>query len=111
MNATHISLAYGPTVSLVSPNATELTDEQNAQFRAFALVCPQAWGRSDWKEQVSAVLTEADLEVAGVTIDAVCDAVRFYTATEPTVSKVATSNPEVFALVVRADGYRRGPAH
>lgn len=110
MNVITIALAYGPTVFLPAFEHTEPTVAK--MHRAFALVCPKAWGREDWREQVSAVLTKGDLEVAGMTIDDVKAAVEFMTATEATVREVVIGAGEGRGVgwVVQADGYRRGPA-
>lgn len=108
MNATHVSLAYGPVIALPAPEEG-CTPKQARMRRAFALVSPEAWGRADWKEQVSAVLTDADLEVSGVTLAEVVEAVEFMTATPAAVSDHPTTSGAT-VHVVRAPGYRRGPA-
>ncbi len=103
-----IALHFGPVVSLVS---TFENPEQARHARAFALVSPDAWGRADWREPISAVLHPADLEACGVTIAAVLEAIAFFTATEGTVREVPIhATPAISAFVVKAAGYRAGPA-
>lgn len=103
-----LDLFYGPTVTIeVNPDAAAPERLQ----RAFALVCPKAWGRVDWKAEVKAVLHPADLAAALVTIGDVVEAVAFYTATPCGVREVEiNAEPGVMAHVVFADGYRKGPA-
>ncbi len=80
--------------------------------RAFALVSPEAWGAADWKGPVSAVLHPDDLLALDVTIEQVSAAVAYYTATEATVRACPLfADPSVNAYIVKAAGYRMGPAH
>lgn len=96
-----VATSFGPTVTF--------STRADVHARAFALVCPEAWGRADWKEAVSAVLDAKDLEAADVTIEQVVDAVAFFTATEATVKHLTTTQGAP-CMVVFADGYRKGPA-
>lgn len=105
--ATTITLTYGPTTTLPDPIGNEQKDLMD---RAFALVSPEVWGRGDWKETVSAVLSNADLAAANVTLDDVVASVEFMTATKATVTNTTNTKSEC-AYIVRADGYRRGPAN
>ena len=62
--------------------------------RAFELVR----NPEDWRGRIDAVVENAD-------VPAVCMAIRFYTATEPSVMPLGGGRSRVLAL-----GYRRGPA-
>lgn len=102
-----ITLHFGPTVTL----EPRMEIPCPKMFRAFALVSPDAWGRADWKEEIVAVLHPSDLDAAGVTLAEVEAAIVFYTATEANVRAVeVNAEPGVFAHVIKAPGYRRGPA-
>lgn len=99
---------------------------------AFDLVCPRAnaerlvaqmpqhaevLANVTWKDAICALVTDEDMVVAGVTIEQVRDAVVFYTATVPRIdrhqiagtpwARFETPKP---GYLVRADGYRMGPA-
>jgi hypothetical protein len=104
--------------------------------KAFALVCPAEHakklaaagvlsaadaGRASWKDPISALVLESELRVGGVSIDDVVEAIRFYTATEPTFTAERIGHragdsarfimePSRPGWWVRADGYRAGPA-
>lgn len=79
--------------------------------RAFALVAPEKFGARDWREPVNAWVTARELDAAGVSIDAVREAVEYFTATEASVSAaIAGRSGGGIGYLVRALGYRRGPA-
>ena len=106
--------------------------EQEKHSRAFAFVCPGEHARrlaevgyiteSDaarhsWRDPICELVLTADLEAQGLTIADVESAIRFYTATEPTVTaEQIGSTPFVNFLngqpgfLVVAAGYRAGPA-
>jgi len=97
-----IKLELGPTVTF-APAPEHFDADQILMSRAFDLVSPAIWGAADWRAPVLAVLTDADLTAAGVTLEQVTAAVEFFTATKATV---VTTN----AHIIRAEGYRAGPA-
>jgi hypothetical protein len=97
-----IALTYGPEIETSNIRGDRLG-------RAFALVCPKAWGRADWKEEIRAVLSDADLTAMGVTLADVSESVMHYTATALSIRETSTLKGER-AYVVTAKGYRRGPA-
>ena len=98
----------GPVVSFETIEGH--TAEQAHMHRAFALVCPSHWNVSgDWKDEVRAVITDADLEAVGVTLQDVAKSVSFFTATESYTQPLQTLKGET-VYVVRAKGYRAGPA-
>lgn len=109
-------------------NAT--TDTLSA---AFDLVCPrktiERWAAREpritrkmvesrtWRDKIAALVTDADLAAAGVTIEQVKEAVEHYTATSARVTRqqIAGRLGETFenpqpGYLVCADGYRCGPA-
>jgi len=57
-----------------------------------------------WKAPIDAEVSALDLSGVGVTINDVCAAIRFYTATDATVQRTPTG------YRVTALGYGRGPA-
>lgn len=113
MNATHQAI---------------LTERDNHR-KSFALVDPAEHARdlarrgfirqSDaaritWRDPISALITDTELDEAGVTIEQVKEAIVFFTATAPRVRRetiarttVGRSGPGYF---VEAAGYRNGPA-
>lgn len=103
-----LKLALGPVVTILEVRGA--TPEQVYMHRAFALVAPEVWGAGDWRGPVSAVLLNEDLDAAGVSLADVCDAVQFFTATPASVTYSSTLKGEP-AYIIRAVGYRRGPAH
>lgn len=105
---TKIKLTVGPEITFAA--VLGCTPEQNYMQKAFALVCPSAWGKGDWEGAVSAVLTNADLAAVGVTLQDVVEAVLFMTATEATVRRSQMLNGEL-AYIIQAAGYRAGPAN
>lgn len=100
--------------------------------RAFDLVDPSAHAKrlaalglipaevakgASWKDQIAEIVTDRDLETAGVTIDDVREAIAFYTATEATITRhqigrlyADVFDPPIPGYLVLADGYRAGPA-
>lgn len=109
------------------------TTSETALSAAFDLVCPrkclERWAARDqritramvesrsWRDQISALVTDADLAAAGVTIEQVAEAVAHYTATSARITRqqIAGRAGETFAeplpgYLVLADGYRAGPA-
>lgn len=102
----------GEPVSLVSERDHEMLPEQRAAYRAWALVCPTAWGRTSWRDRVSAVLHLHDLEEAKITIEEVKAAVEFYTGESPTIRRAPLhSDPTLETYIVTAPGYSAGPCH
>lgn len=97
--------------------------------RAFDLVCPRAHAlklaeqgliprevaeQVSWKGAIGALVTEAELRAADVTIADVADAVDFFTATTARVSaeRIATEGGgEQPGYLVIAAGYYAGPAN
>lgn len=69
--------------------------------RAFDLVADQ----DDWKGEINATVSRADLEKHRVTLEDVREAVIHYTATVPGLSETTGGHH-----VVTAAGYRAGPA-
>ena len=65
-----------------------------------------------WKDRISALVSQADLDAAGVTIEKVAEAVEHFTATrakcEP--AQLATDAGPVPGYYVTAAGYWMGPA-
>lgn len=100
--------------------------------RAFNLVCPhehaqaladvglitqQAANFVSWKDPIGALVTDDDLAQASVTIDHVREAVVYFTATVPVITREAIGGTSLVhhlqprpGWFVRATGYRRGPA-
>lgn len=78
---------------------------------AFAVVDPTCPGR-DWKAPIDTYGSPAVLErlctQLNVTLGDVLESIRFFTATEPTVTREQTAAGEI--LRIKADGYRKGPA-
>lgn len=106
-----MNLSLGPEVTLVQHDGQ--TEQQNRMNLAFSLVSPEYWGAArglDWKDQINAVLVEEDLKTAGVTIQEVVDSVEFMTATKATLRESTVHLTNEKAYIIKADGYRRGPA-
>lgn len=79
-----------------------MTDHDKMK-RAFEVVAPKDWRSAiDWRASQDTMRKR--LAVAGVTLDDVCEAVVYFTATVPSVTH------EGSCVVVRAAGYRAGPA-
>ena len=99
------NLHFVPTLQVfISPWDTTLR-------KAFALVDPKLWGQSDWKEPITAVLHQEDLDAVCVTLEDVLMSIEFYTATKASVDRCPEAkDPNSFALVITAKGYRAGPA-
>lgn len=111
-----------------------VSERDEKMAKAFALVCPlkcaerlvkAGWlseenlKKVSWRDRIAAVVTDAELAEAGVTIAEVREAVAFYTATEASVSRerIAKTLPNKrgktkneLGYLVMADGYRAGPA-
>jgi hypothetical protein len=99
---------------MTNTNAQQQTnrDAQHAKMTAaFAVVDPTCQGR-DWKAPIDTYGSPAVFErlctQLNVTLDDVLEAIRFFTATEPTVTREPSPAGEI--LRIRADGYRKGPA-
>jgi hypothetical protein len=100
--------------------------------KAWALVNPRAYAEEledrgllsaasvakvSWKDPISALVTDEDLATAGVTIDQVREAIIYFTATEPRITREKIGGkPWVHHLIpldgwlVTATGYLMGPA-
>lgn len=93
--------------------ATDLDAYEARMSAAFAVVDPTcaSIGR-DWRAPIDTFGSPAVFEKLcnslNVTIDDVLEAIRFYTATEPTVTREQTAAGEI--MRIKADGYRKGPA-
>lgn len=73
--------------------------------------------KASWKDEIAELLTDEEIDAAGVTIDDVREAIAFYTATEAKITRktIAGSRGERFdagkhGYLVIAKGYRKGPA-
>jgi hypothetical protein len=99
------NLHFVPTLAVfVAPWDTPLR-------RAFALVDPKLWGQPDWKAPIAAVLHQEDLDAVRVSLEDVIMSIEFYTATKASVDRCPEAkDPNSFALVITAKGYRAGPA-
>lgn len=86
------------------------TPEQERMNRAFELVCPTKFGGTDWRSPINAFVAEKELTETGVTLDEVKEAVAFMTATEAHVSVPISMAEGGIGYLVRAKGYRAGPA-
>lgn len=104
MTTKTVQLEVGPEITYV-----QAPGKQAYMEKAFSMVCPKSWGRSDWRERVLAVLTNTDLETVGVTLADVCESIEFFTATEPKLRYSQRLNGEP-CYIIEAEGYRRGPA-
>ena len=63
-----------------------------------------------WRDRIVAIVTDADLASAGVTIEQIKESIVFFTATRPTVTRERIAPQNVPGYLVLADGYRNGPA-
>lgn len=110
------------------------TANDAALTAAFDLVCPrkclERWAAREpritrkmvesrtWRDQIDALVTDSDLEAAGVTIEQVAEAVAHFTATDARIERfecIGSRQGESFAepqpgYLVQAIGYRAGPA-
>jgi hypothetical protein len=78
---------------------------------AFALVDPSRNScLRSWKDQIAAVVTDRELEAAGVTIEQVNDAIEFFTATTALTTREKIGTGAEPGYLILADGYRAGPA-
>jgi hypothetical protein len=84
--------------------------------RAFSIVDPSAGGTvagRSWREEIHTFGTSSALDAhcrhLGVTFDDVLEAIRFYTATEPRVTREPSADGAEL-VHIRAEGYRNGPA-
>jgi hypothetical protein len=126
--------ASGGAIATARQTVETLTDlhealTESARERAFALVCPvtraHALGLSDeqiagaritWRDPIASLVTDTQLDEAGVTIGDVVEAVAFYTATAATVSRErigrigSVDHCGAPGWLVLAAGYRAGPA-
>jgi hypothetical protein len=86
--------------------------ELQTMHAAFELVSPEKFGAKDWRCAINAFVTISELRKAGVTIEDVAQAIAFMTATEASVSEPLgiAGKPGELGYVVRAKGYRAGPA-
>ena len=110
----------------------EIDTHKARMERAFRLVDPAERARElvergiipesaaasvSWRDEIAAVVTDEQLAEARVTIDDVKQSIAFFTATEAYCFREAVGSlPWVAFLrcvggwMVRADGYRKGPA-
>lgn len=102
--------------------------------RAFALVNPrrhanelaergmisrEAASQKNWKDEIVSVVSQIELDEAGVTIEQVQEAIVYMTATAATVQPVTIKGEAwvtylgsgIRGFLVRAPGYRQGPAY
>src|SRR5262249_16227155 len=89
------------------------TDEYTEKMqKAFGLVTPERFGAKDWRCPIEAVLTNAELVQAGLTVEDIKEAIVFMTATEArhSVELARIGNLRLTIHSFLADGYRAGPA-
>jgi len=78
---------------------------------AFSLVDPSKLHPGlSWKDRIAALVTDAQLTAAGVTIEQVNASIAFFTATMPTTTREKIGTSEEPGYLVLAKGYRAGPA-
>lgn len=84
----------------------EKTDQLRKAFDIVAL--PNIPGVCDWRDPINWVASESAMDALtssiGITLDDIVEAIQFYTATIPVVTRIGGM------ISIKADGYRRGPA-
>lgn len=102
-----IKAAHEKAFALVDPA------EHAKRLAAAGLITAEQAATKSWKDAIAAVVTDAELKAAGVTIDGVARAIEFFTATTAKITReriaVRVGKNERGFLVLAA-GYRNGPA-